>query len=381
MRRPEFFTALGGTAATGRDAALDYLRAFVTVLVVAHHSVLAYALISPNAAPRDPLHPWLAGVPIADSHRVIGFDLFSFFNDTFFMSLMFLLSGLFVWPSLTRKGGAGFLRDRALRLGVPLGVMVLLAPVAYYAAYRVGTPDPSVATFWRQWDSLGVWPTGPGWFISALLAFDSIAVALYLIAPSLIERLGRRASVGMQRPVALFAVFMLVSAMVYLPLRLAFGADDWISIGPLSLQKSRALHYLLYFLAGVAIGAGDVERGLLAPRGRLARRWSRWTVVALVLFTANVAVLVALGSGGAMHGLAPLVQQLILGIGFVLCCGVISFALLAVCRRFSTPRTGFWTASAAMLTEFIWFTTASYCGCNPCCFRHHFLRSSRPPSC
>jgi hypothetical protein len=102
--------------------------------------VLAYALISPNAASRDPLHPWLAGIPIADNHRLVGFDLFGLFNDTFFMSLMFLLSGLFVWPSLARKGGARFLRDRVLRLGVPFGVMALLAPIAYYAAYRWPRP-------------------------------------------------------------------------------------------------------------------------------------------------------------------------------------------------------------------------------------------------
>src|SRR5215467_13007348 len=44
------------------------------------------------------------------------------FNDTFFMALMFLLSGLFVWPSLERKGSARFLRDRTLRLGVPFAV-------------------------------------------------------------------------------------------------------------------------------------------------------------------------------------------------------------------------------------------------------------------
>ena len=91
-----------------------YLRAFVTVLVVAHHSVIAYALISPNAVPRSPVHPWLAGIPIVDAgHRLIGFDLFALFNDTFFMSLMFLLSGLFVGPSLARKGSGNFLRDGA----------------------------------------------------------------------------------------------------------------------------------------------------------------------------------------------------------------------------------------------------------------------------
>ena len=142
-------------AATSRDAALDTLRAFVTVMVVAHHSVIAYALISPAAAPRSSLHPWLAGIPIVDSHRLAVFDLFALFNDTFFMSLMFLLSGLFVGPSLARKGGGSFLRDRALRLGAPFVVIALMAPLAYYPAYRAWAANPGALAFWREWLSLG----------------------------------------------------------------------------------------------------------------------------------------------------------------------------------------------------------------------------------
>jgi len=332
---------LSARAATGRDAALDYLRAFITVLVVGHHSVLAYALISPNAAPRHPLHPWLAGIPIADSHRLVGFDLFAFFNDTFFMSLMFLLSGLFVWPSLARKGATRFLRDRLLRLGVPFGVMALLAPLAYYAAYRVTARDPSVATFWREWLSLEMWPSGPVWFISVLLAFDGIAAGLHRFTPTVMESMRRRASVGFRRPVALFVALICVSALFYLPLRVAFGADGWVTVGPISLQSSRALHYLVYFLAGVAVGAGDVEPGLLSPQGRLVRHWSGWMVAALALFAAHVAAIVALGPSKATIGLAPLARQLILGIGFVLSCGAISFAMLAVCRRFINTPTRF----------------------------------------
>ena len=51
-----------------------------------------------------------------------------------------------------------------------------------------------------------------------------------------------------------------------------------------------------------------------------------------------MALIVALGPSRATTGLAPLARQLILGIGFVLCCGAISVAMLAVCRRFiNTP--------------------------------------------
>jgi Acyltransferase family len=326
-------------AATSRDAAFDYLRAFITVLVVAHHSVLAYARISPDVAPRHPLHPWLAGIPIADSHRLVVFDLFAFFNDTFFMSLMFLLSGLFVWPSLARKGGARFLRDRLLRLGVPFVVAALLAPVAYDAAYRAVGSDAGALAFWREWLSLGMWPTGPAWFILVLLGFDGIAAGLHRFAPALIENVGRRALGGLRHPVACFAALIFVSGVVYLPLRVAFGPDSWVTVGPFSLQSSRALHYLVYFLAGVAVGASDIELGLLARRGGLARRWASWTVAALALFVANLAVLVALGPSSAALAVAPLARQLISGMGFVVCCGAISFAVLAIFRRFMNTRT------------------------------------------
>src|SRR5215510_7107985 len=90
--------------APGFNFAIGYLRAFVTVLVLAHHAALAYHPFAPppsaslNAEPRL----WPA-FPVVDSQRWMGFALFVGFNDIFFMSLMFLLSGLFVWNSLKRK--------------------------------------------------------------------------------------------------------------------------------------------------------------------------------------------------------------------------------------------------------------------------------------
>ena len=71
-----------------------------------------------------------------DRMRWLGFDLVVLFNDSFFMAFMFLISGLFVHDSLTRRGAAGFLRRRAWRLGVPLLVSIfVLIPIAYYASF------------------------------------------------------------------------------------------------------------------------------------------------------------------------------------------------------------------------------------------------------
>jgi len=85
---------------------LDYLRAFITVLVVAHHSSLAYTTFASfnKLAYNDSTHP------IVDTVRSGTLDIFEDFNDVFFMSLMFLISGIFVLPALARKGLRTFIR-------------------------------------------------------------------------------------------------------------------------------------------------------------------------------------------------------------------------------------------------------------------------------
>ena len=117
--------------------ALGNLRAIVIVIVLAFHSVLAY-LASLPAKPfgfEVPPYRWQA-LPIIDSQRWFGFDLFCAWQDVSLMSLMFFLSGVFVPGSLSRKGSWSFLSDRLLRIGLPLVVaVVVVMPVAYYPAY------------------------------------------------------------------------------------------------------------------------------------------------------------------------------------------------------------------------------------------------------
>src|SRR6185295_7626191 len=117
-----------------RSTPVGYLRAFITVLVVLHHAVLAYHPFAPAPGTSFLAEPrlWLI-FPVSDSAKTGAALLITGFNDVFFMSLMFLVSGLFVWHSLMRKSAASFLRDRGRRLGVPFLVSVLvLAPAAYF---------------------------------------------------------------------------------------------------------------------------------------------------------------------------------------------------------------------------------------------------------
>src|SRR5205809_7779371 len=103
----------------GRIVALDRARTFITLLVLIHHSAVNYTHFGSG-----------------DNMRWLGFDLVVLFNDSFFMACMFLISGLFVHDSLTRRGAAGYLRRRAWRLGVPFLISIfVLIPIAYYASF------------------------------------------------------------------------------------------------------------------------------------------------------------------------------------------------------------------------------------------------------
>jgi glucan biosynthesis protein C len=200
----------------GREVSLDYLRTSLTLLVVAHHSALAYI----TWASVDAQHPLRSAVPIADPHRWIGFDYAVHFNDAFFMSLMFFLSGLFVYAALRRQGVAGFIRDRCLRLALPFAVAVMvLMPLAFYASWKLTGPPEDFATYYQQLAREG-FMVGPAWFIWVLLLFDMV-VALLLRPWQWAARFIERAMPWTGQHVVLTCLLVFgMAVLVYFPLLL-----------------------------------------------------------------------------------------------------------------------------------------------------------------
>ena len=316
------------------SAALYNLRGFVILIVVAFHSFLAYLGSQPPApAPFDspPFH-WKA-IPIIDSERWFGFDLFCASQYVYVMQFMFFLSGLFVWPSLLRKGGSTFIRDRALRLGVPflLGVFLLM-PLAHYPVYRVDAVDPSWSAFWAHWIGLPFWPTGPMWFLWCLLAFNIVAVGLFWLAPRSAEHLARLSAGAGSNPGRYFIALLAVSALAYIPLATVFKPWDWVQFGPFAFQPSFLVLYFVYFFAGLGVGARGIEQGLLASDAMLARRWGLWVAGAAGGFLVWIVptALIVERPGDSLPGLG-----LIADLGFVLACVSACFALAAVFLRFA----------------------------------------------
>jgi hypothetical protein len=248
-----------------RNAALDRTRTFLTLVVLFHHAVIPYTYFGRT-----------------DPKFFIGFDMVVIATDSFFMAMFFLLSGLFVWPGLMRKGPWRYLLDRLLRLGLPFAIGALtIIPIAYYALSQRHQPEVSFADFWWKTVTVGPWPSGPIWFLWVLLGLDVIASLLYVISPKALDPINRLSLRAREEPAKFVLVMFAATAVLYIPGRIYFGAGNWFEFGPFSVQHGRVLFYASYFSFGAGIGVQGLNGGLLAADGKLAK--GNWIWIPTVL--------------------------------------------------------------------------------------------------
>jgi hypothetical protein len=304
---------------------LGYLRAFIIALVVVHHVAVGYHTVPPEGVASslaEHLYSMRAISPVVDAQRSGLLSIMATFNDTFFMELLFLMSGLFVWGSLRRKGWSGFLRGRLLRLGLPLLAMIALRPLTHYATYLQAGGEGGFSGFWQQWGEI-TWRGGPLWFIELLLLFNIVVGLIGLFDLDWGGRFEGLRSSLLARPLPSYLLLLLLSALVYVPITMLFGSFLWIQVGPAQLEMNRVPLYALYFVLGIVIGAFGIERTFLAADSGLARRWPMWVVAALVAFGVHFVLLLG-DEAGALGSFL-----------YVFACATICFAALAVFLRFA----------------------------------------------
>jgi surface polysaccharide O-acyltransferase-like enzyme len=170
-----------------------------------------------------------------------------------------------------------------------------------------------------------------------LLALDVIAALISVIVPGAFTALGRLIFPLRNRPMTAFSAFLLFSVAVYLPLRLAFGDASWLELGgyPLPIQTSRILLYAGYFFAGIGVGALNLQAGLFAKGGEVARRWPVWTGFALVFYGAILLLVYAHHNWVAEFNSPPLVWSAGYALAFALFSGAMAFAEPTIFLRFA----------------------------------------------
>ena len=324
--RESLKSELVSPAQSGRDLSIDYLRTTLTLMVLAHHSSLAYT----SWAHFDKEHIFRSTAPVVDSTRWAFFDYAENFNDVFFMSLMFFVSGLFVLPALRKHGTIQFIRDRFLRLGVPFAfAVVFLMPIAYYASWQLTEQNAGFLDFDRRL-AMGGFAAGPPWFIWVLLLFDvvlAVILAPFKLETAIPQRFMRSLR---SHAVAAFAGMFVLAAIVYLPLLSIYGFGTWTNLftSPFSFQIARIGLYALWFLFGALVGGAGLNEGLLARDGSLARHRRLWMLLCITAY--NALCLVPLWS--LVRELSGITQGAIEALLWVTSCVASSFGFLALFR-------------------------------------------------
>ena len=87
------------------------------------------------------------------------------------------------------------------------------------------------------------------------------------------------------------------------------------------------------------IGASGTDSGFLARNAALVRQWPIWLSAGLAAYALQLAIIITLvlPVAGA-HRPLPLTLRLVSDLSFVLSCGTISFAFIAIFRRFAIAR-------------------------------------------
>ncbi|MEZ4862793.1 MAG: acyltransferase family protein [Caldilineaceae bacterium] len=254
---------------------IDHLRAALVILVVLHHLALIYGGIPPFYYYEPPVND-----PIAWLSAMV----FVLLNQAWFMGAFFLLAGYFTPGSYDRKGPAAFLKDRLLRLGIPLVLFIfVLSSISFIGLWQMpasmgGITGPPT---WQMYPNLI--GDGPLWFVALLLIFSFgyagwrmvtprresssqgdpsppsyLRIGIFILALALASY-WIRIVIPLGKSVNLFVYFLSFPTLAYLPQYLSFfivgiiaARHDWFRTLPHSMGRTG---FVIAFVATVTLGA------------------------------------------------------------------------------------------------------------------------------
>src|SRR5512136_1090988 len=124
---------------------IDNIRWLMIIFVVMTHAAVTYSSLG----------KWYYMEPTQlDIVPMLIFGIYQSFTQAYSMGLLFLIAGYFVPASFDRKGSGKFLRDRAVRLGIPTLIYMLFINtiiIYYISAFRWTTPHPPFSQFFKNY--------------------------------------------------------------------------------------------------------------------------------------------------------------------------------------------------------------------------------------
>ncbi len=265
---------------TTRLLFIDNLRILLISLVVVQHLSVTYGATG----------SWYYRDPATDMFTTTFLTIYDGIPMASGMGFFFLLAGYFTPGSYDRKGGASFLRDRLIRLGIPwLLYELLLDPLVVYLAGGLhGSYWSFYGTYLLQ---RGTIANGPVWFIELLLLFTLLYVAWRWLT-----RQRPQAATGTGTLPGYRAIFGFIVALGLV----SFVVRIWWPVSwvfqPFNLNVGYLPQYLSLYMLGLIASR---RNWFIKLSPKMGRDWSLAALIASLFFAGLVIPYLLGGTGRA----------------------------------------------------------------------------------
>ena len=253
---------------------IDNLRSSIIILVILHHVAVIYSGSG----------SFYGLEYLAPGHNPL-LVIFTGFNQAWFMGGLFLLSGYFSPGSFDHKGMRSFLKDRLIRLGIPLIFFYfVLNPITAIGIFWLPSSLTHITNPLTWQDYPNLLGQGPLWFVVMLLIFDFGYAGCRWLFRNLTSTTTSRPPGYLAIGIFILAL-ALVSYLIRIPLPInttVFGFPD-VAYFP---------QYLSFFCLGIVAFRGNWLQTIPSSMGK-------WGLVAAIVVTFTLFPVALIGVGAA----------------------------------------------------------------------------------
>ncbi len=243
---------------------LDNLRLLFTILVILHHVCLTYT----------GEQGWYYYDRIGDPFTNLVMILLMTINRNWVLHCFFLISGYFTPGSLDKKGLWIYIKERLIRIGIPLAIFaVFIRPPLYYFLHR--DEFSHKYSFIESMYTLKFVAPGPAWFLEVLLVFSIIYGVIRAFKKPLVP--SERHERPFPRNSTIF-IFIFALAVFTFIFRIFLPADKEI----FHLRLGNYADYVAFFAVGIL---GYRNKWLSKLNDRTGLQWTIITAIAMVVYS------------------------------------------------------------------------------------------------
>jgi glucans biosynthesis protein C len=241
---------------------IDNLRWLMIIFVVIMHANVTYGMFG------DWYYVEEADL---DMFQNFYFAMYGTFTQAYFMGLLFFIAGYFVPSSFDRKGFGIFTKERAIRLGIPsLIYMLILHPLNiiilnHFQHWNMDIPAAYLKNL-RTFSFID--DTGPLWFAVALLIFSLIYALIRLLGFDSARTTNKSTIINSKHVllVALLLTLFTFSTRIVFP----------IGSNVMNMQLCFFPQYILLFILGIVASRRNL---LLIVPYRMGIAWFKYTLI------------------------------------------------------------------------------------------------------